>query len=266
MAVFAGSAMNEILVWLDGAADGPTNMAADEVLAAEAVRCNRPLVRFYGWTSTTFSLGGFQPLAQARDEPSIASLPWVRRPSGGGGILHGSDLTYAVAVPRGHAWGTRPEILYDAFHETLAQALTLRGLPATLHAGHGPETGDEHKLFCFERRARGDLVVPGPTDDGHKILGSAQRRLRTAVLQHGSFLLETPRWDRHSAGYPGLADLFPEAGAWSHAEVVAAWLGALAERAAATCQVMAGSFADDHAAQIEDVAFRFRDPEWLGRR
>lgn len=258
--------MNEILVWMDGPADGPTNMATDEVLASEAVRCNRPLVRFYGWTSTTFSLGGFQPLAQACAEPSIASLPWVRRPSGGGGILHGSDLTYAVAVPRGHAWGARPEILYDAFHEALAQALTMRGVPATLHAGHGPEAGDEHKLFCFERRARGDLVVPGPTDDGHKILGSAQRRLRAAVLQHGSVLLETPRWGRHSAGYPGLADLFPKTRAWSPAEIAAAWLAALVERAAATGEVMAGSFANEHAATIEDTAARFRDPEWLDRR
>ncbi len=258
--------MNELLSWIDEPADGPTNMAADEVLAAEAVGRNRPLVRFYRWTSTTFSLGGFQPLAQARAEPSIASLPVVRRPSGGGGIIHGSDLTYAVAVPRDHAWGSRPQVLYDVFHEALAQALTRRGIPATLHSGRGPEAGDEHRLFCFERRARGDLVVPAATDDGHKILGSAQRRLRTAVLQHGSVLLETPRWNGLSARYPGLADLFPKAREWLQAEVVAAWLAALADRTATPAKVMAGSFTDDHAATISVVADRFRDPAWLSRR
>lgn len=258
--------MNDLLVWIDEPADGPTNMAADEVLAAEAVRRNRPLIRFYRWASTTFSLGGFQPLAQAQAEPSIASLPFVRRPSGGGGIIHGSDVTYAVAVPRGHAWGTRPQVLYDAFHESLARALTMRGIHATLHAGRGPAAGDERRLLCFDRRARGDLIVPGPTDDGHKILGSAQRRLSAAVLQHGSLLLDTPRWDGHSPGYPGLSDVFPTTRQWSQAELVADWLTMLSERTGASNPVMAGSFVDEYAVVIADGATRFGDPAWLGRR
>jgi lipoate-protein ligase A len=257
--------MSEFLVWIDGPADGPTNMAADEVLAAESVRRNRPLIRFYRWTSTTFSLGGFQPLSQARAEQSIASLPFVRRPSGGGGIIHGSDLTYAVAVPRGHPWGTRPQVLYDAFHEALVRTLTLRGVPAGLHAGRA-DAGDEQKLFCFNRRARGDLIVPGPTDDGHKILGSAQRRLSAAVLQHGSFLLDTPRWDENTAGYPGLSALFPKTQGWSQDELVADWLAMLCERTAASGPVVDGSFVAAYSASIADATPRFRDPEWLGRR
>jgi lipoate-protein ligase A len=258
--------MSELLVWIDGPADGPTNMAADEVLAAESVRRNRPLIRFYRWTSTTFSLGGFQRLAQATSEPLIASLPFVRRPSGGGGIIHGSDLTYAVAVPRDHPWGTRTQILYDAFHEALARTLTMRGVPTGLHAGHGPEAGDEHKLFCFERRARGDLVVPGTTDDGHKILGSAQRRLRAAVLQHGSLLLDTPHWDGGSAGYPGLAELFPKTRQLSQDELVVDWLTMLSNGTAAFGAFMDGSFVDEYASEIANAAPRFRAAEWLGRR
>ena len=258
--------MSEILVWFDEPADGPTNMAVDEVLADEAVRQNRPLVRFYRWAMTTFSLGGFQPLAQATAEPSIASLPFVRRPSGGGGIIHGSDLTYAVAVPRDHPWGLRPQILYDAFHEALAQTLSARGIPATLHAGRPLEAGDEQRLFCFERRARGDLVVPGPTQDGHKILGSAQRRLRAAVLQHGSLLLETPRWNGQAAGYPGLADCFPTAMAWSQDELVDDWLAVLAKRAATGKPGVANAFAGAHQAAVAEAEKRFRDPAWLSRR
>jgi hypothetical protein len=156
--------------------------------------------------------------------------------------------------------------LYDVFHDALARALTVRGIPTTRHAGRGPDAGDEQRLFCFERRARGDLVVPGPTDDGHKILGSAQRRLRTAVLQHGSLLLETPRWDGHVAGYPGLADLYPTTREWSQAAIVAAWLASIAADTAAPAHVMSGSFANDHAVALSDAAKRFRDPAWLGRR
>ena len=38
--------------------------------------------------------------------------------------------------------------------------------------------------MCFQRRAPGDVLVKG-----EKIAGSAQRRCRGAVLQHGSVLL-----------------------------------------------------------------------------
>lgn len=258
--------MSAMLVWIDGPADGPTNMAADEVLAAESVRLDRPLIRFYRWATMTFSLGGFQPLAQARSEPSIASLPFVRRPSGGGGIIHGSDLTYAVAVPREHPWGTRPQVLYDAFHEALARALTVRGIPAGLHPGRASDAGDELKLFCFERRARGDLVVPGPTDDGHKILGSAQRRLSAAVLQHGSLLLDTPRWDRFAAGYPGLSDVFPKTREWSQDALITDWLTTLSLQAGGADSLFAGPFVEQFAATIRSLSKRYSEPGWLERR
>ena len=82
---------------MDGDADGLTNMAADEALAAEAVRRGGPVARFYGWREPTLSLGAFQPVAGAR---AITVDAVVRRPSGGGAILHGTDLTYAAAIPR----------------------------------------------------------------------------------------------------------------------------------------------------------------------
>lgn len=258
--------MSAVLVWIDGPADGPTNMAADEVLATESVRLDRPLIRFYRWASMTFSLGGFQAVAQARAEPSIASLPLVRRPSGGGGIIHGSDLTYAVAVPRGHPWGIRPQVLYDAFHEALARVLTARGIPAGLHPGRPSHAGDEQKLFCFDRRARGDLVVPGPTADGYKILGSAQRRLSAAVLQHGSLLLDTPRWDRCAAGYPGLSDVFPKTREWSQDALIADWLTTLSLQTGGTALTFGGPFVGEFGALIACLSERYRDQGWLDRR
>jgi lipoate-protein ligase A len=43
----------------------------------------------------------------------------------------------------------------------------------------GPEP-----FLCFQRRARGDVLC-----GEHKLMGSAQRRRRGAMLQHGSLLL-----------------------------------------------------------------------------
>ena len=61
-------------------ADGPHNMAADEVLLEAAVAGVASL-RFYGWSEPTVSLGYFQPRT-ASAAPCLAGLPWVRRPSG----------------------------------------------------------------------------------------------------------------------------------------------------------------------------------------
>jgi len=59
------------------AADGPHNMAADEVLL-ESAAAGVASLRFYDWSEPTVSLGYFQPRG-AR----LAGLPYVRRPSGG---------------------------------------------------------------------------------------------------------------------------------------------------------------------------------------
>jgi lipoate-protein ligase A len=72
-----------------------------------------------------------------------------------------------------------------------------------------PKTGEP--FLCFLRRARGDVLLtrtrrnesewtPG---DAVKILGSAQRRHRGAILQHGSLLLES---SPAAPELPGLRD------------------------------------------------------------
>ena len=119
-------------VWWDEPADGPCNMAADELLAAEAFDRGTICMRIYGWQPVTVSLGGFQRGVEARAEQSIAGVAIVRRPSGGGAIVHGSDLTYAAAVPKTHPWGGRPQLLYDALHETMRQSLGAFGVEAAL--------------------------------------------------------------------------------------------------------------------------------------
>ncbi|MFM8413266.1 MAG: lipoyl protein ligase domain-containing protein [Planctomycetota bacterium] len=257
-----------LVAWWDEPAPGPENMAADEVLADEAVATGGLLVRLYGWSEPAVSLGGFQRLAEATSCPAIAGLPIVRRPSGGGAILHGSDLTYAVAVPRDHAWGGDPQVLYDAFHESLAAELRHRGVAAALHAGSDRAAGDEGRLFCFDRRARGDLVVrdAGHDPDGHKILGSAQRRLRGAVLQHGSLLTRSLASVAAPARHPGLVELHPAAAGWDLRELVGAWLERVAAAAASPLEIRPESFGADRSEAIVARAPRFREAAWLARR
>jgi lipoate-protein ligase A len=180
-----------LTLWLDDPAAGPTNMAADELLAEDPSVDEGLAIRLYGWSRPTLSLGAFQRHADAAPLAAASGLPLVRRSSGGGAILHGTDLTYAAAISREHPLAASPQRLYDVLHAAMVDVLQETGFAAELFsaARHGQrpqgESGPDGPLLCFDRRAGGDIVV-GPL----KVMGSAQRRLAGRVLQHGSLLLE----------------------------------------------------------------------------
>jgi len=260
--------VSHLTVWRDGVAAGPENMAADEVLAAEAAREAVPLLRLYRWSETTASLGAFQPIAAARATPSLAGIPLVRRPSGGGTILHGSDLTYAVAVPAGHRWSRAPQALYDAVHMALVRVLVRRGIPARQHPGR-PAAEDESRSLCFDRRAAGDVVVSprgcAADSDGAKVLGSAQRRLPGAVLQHGSLLVAANAGLAEAVRHPGLRELWGD-DAGPEAAVVAEWLAEVAAADDREVEERSGGFAAGRGDAIAAAAGRFSEPRWTERR
>ena len=73
------------------------------------------------------------------------------------------------------------------------------GFPAALCQPVGSRRDRVQPFLCFQRRAPGDVLV-GEV----KIAGSAQRRYRGAVVQHGSILLER---SASAPELPGLNDL-----------------------------------------------------------
>ncbi len=270
--------LRRVVAWWDPPADGPTNMALDEALAAEAARLDRVLVRISTWSEPTLSLGAFQAIGDARSHRSLAGLPIVRRPSGGGAILHGSDVTLTVAVPRLHPCGGTPQRLYDAVHEGLVAEMSARGVPAALSPGADRGAKAEgDPLLCFDRRATGDVVMPiadGRFNADAKILGSAQRRLRGAILQHGSLLLASNRFVAADVRHPGLEELLHGAGkdgAWGWVQpvgtgLVRGWLARVAQSLGAGLEEPPGRFQPPLEAGIEDVVSRFRGDSWNSRR
>ena len=275
-----------IVAWWDPPADGATNMALDEALAFEAMRLDRVLVRISTWSEPTLSLGAFQAIGEARALAALVGLPIVRRPSGGGAILHGSDVTLSVAVPRAHPCGGAPQRLYDTVHAAVVAELAARGIAAGLSAGEStgarPGTGAATAaalpaagaFLCFDRRATGDVVVPvadGRGNSDAKVLGSAQRRLRGAVLQHGSLLLAANQLVPESVRHPGLDDLQTGGGAcagWGPGgiDLVRGWLTRLAAALGEGLEEPSGVFDPSPLAGVEEGMVRFRQDSWNARR
>lgn len=183
---------------VDRPAAGDWNMAVDEMLLEAAVERGAATLRLYQWSEPTLSLGYFQAAAERSLHSASSAAPLVRRASGGGAIVHDRELTYSVCLPYDHPSAADPETLYRNLHGSLVRLLAEFGIGAELNERALVTLGGE-PFLCFRRRAAGDLLV-----GTFKVCGSAQRRGKQALLQHGSLLLaQSPA----APELPGLAEL-----------------------------------------------------------
>jgi lipoate-protein ligase A len=173
-------------------AEGARNMAADETLL-QAATAGTASFRLYGWSQPTLSLGYFQSSAASRAYPRLGELAWVRRPSGGAALVHHLEVTYALALPPGAPWQKSGESWLRRMHVLLADALASLAVTAQMCV-----EAEEKKLgdvLCFLHQTPGDLLIGGT-----KIVGSAQRKQRGALMQHGSILLAGSPWTPQLSG------------------------------------------------------------------
>lgn len=159
-------------------------MARDEALLASAEAGAPPALRLYGWTTPTLSLGAHQPSSDADQQACRdRGVALVRRPTGGGAVLHDRELTYSVTGRIGEApFPSSVVALYDAIAAALIAGLRVVGVAA--EASRGAHRG-RAPADCFGAPSARELVV-----GGRKLVGSAQVRRRGAFLQHGSILLD----------------------------------------------------------------------------
>jgi lipoate-protein ligase A len=174
-------------VIIQGAADGPTNMAIDEAIGEQvAAGAALPTLRFYLWKPPCLSLGYSQPASDV-DFERLRGFGWdiVRRPTGGRAILHTDELTYSIAAP-----DTDPHVMggiVESYRRLSAGLLAgLDALGAVVHAERAAEEAHHFEgPVCFEVPSDYEITVRG-----RKLLGSAQtRRGGHIVLQHGALPL-----------------------------------------------------------------------------
>jgi lipoyl(octanoyl) transferase len=162
---------------------GAWNMALDHALLESVQHHPRAVLRLYRWRPACLSFGRNQPARGCYDATAARErgVDIVRRPTGGMAVLHDQELTYAVIAPLDRLGG--PRASYQIINAALVNALQRLGVPAESSAGGKRASfGSVHP--CFAEPAAGEVVAAG-----QKLVGSAQRCEKRALLQHGSILL-----------------------------------------------------------------------------
>ena len=231
-------------------ASGAWNMAADDAVL-ESATAGVASFRFYGWREPTLSLGYFQASAQARAYPGLGELAWLRRPSGGAALVHHRELTYALALPAGADWQPSGTSWLFRMHMILQSALADLGVETRLCATER-KLGD---VLCFLHQTPGDLLA-----GENKVVGSAQRKQRGALLQHGGILLAR---SPHTPDLPGIAET--NGHTLSPADLQAPVLTGLRE--ATGWDLLPSAWTDAEQASIAArIRSRYSHPAWNEKR
>ncbi|HUK99740.1 MAG TPA: lipoate--protein ligase family protein [Nitrospirota bacterium] len=168
-------------------------MAVDEGLLVQAqTSWTLPVLRVYEWNPPAVSLGRFQKreIAVNTDHCKRLGIDIVRRITGGRAVLHHRELTYSIVV-RSNNPLFPTDILgtYKVIATCLIAGLNNLGISAAMVS-----RGGAHAMLvkqqlkdsaCFSSPSWYEIMV-----NGRKIIGSAQRRLSRAFLQHGSILMD----------------------------------------------------------------------------
>ena len=177
---------------LDGCQSGPFNMALDETLldlVSKPKARTQTYLRFYQWIRPTLSLGFSQKAERFvnLDYCKVHGIDVVRRPTGGKAVLHHRELTYSVisndsvVFPIGDISKT-----YRRIGDALQRGLSILGIETTLAPNCGRSTAiGPLSAACFAVSNHFEILW-----QNRKLVGSAQRRTKSAFLQHGSILIE----------------------------------------------------------------------------
>lgn len=189
------------ILWVDGPRSGAENMRLDAALLELMDEATRPpVLRWYSFDPPCVSLGVSQRPEKAilADVIHARGKEWVRRPTGGRALLHEADMTYSLVarLDQPPFEGLGIEATYELISAALTEGLIELGVEAAWVApGHRPAKS-EFNLPCFASVSRHEICV-----GGQKLVGSAQRRLRGAFLQHGSIPL--------TEAFLGVTDFLP---------------------------------------------------------
>ena len=132
-------------------------------------------LRFYYWTGDWISIGYHQKEIPRHWGKLLSNgvINIVRRPTGGGAVLHSGGITYALTFKKTY----HKFLNYEMVNNWLIKSFRELGL----NLQNGNLKKSQIKTNCFGTSLISDLV----DKDGFKRIGSAQYRKKDAFLQHG---------------------------------------------------------------------------------
>tara|TARA_B100000214_G_scaffold279902_1_gene209623 strand:- start:35 stop:742 length:708 start_codon:yes stop_codon:yes gene_type:complete len=140
-------------------------------------------LRFYYWKGDWLSIGFHQKVIPPHWRKLLdnGEIKLVRRPSGGGAVLHSGGITYSLTFKKDFY----KSFSYEIVNKWLIKSFGELGL--TLKNGQVKKSIIIEN--CFGTSYISDLV----DQDGYKRIGSAQYRKRGAFLQHGEIQINPPK-------------------------------------------------------------------------
>ncbi|MBN1969987.1 MAG: lipoate--protein ligase family protein [Candidatus Delongbacteria bacterium] len=181
--------MSEILFIDSGVNTGRFNMACDYHFARNGL--NAPIFRVYRWKPYCISLGYHQKIEEIdREKLTESGIDIVRRETGGRAVYHADELTYSMIIPQNSEFYSDSIMeVYNRISTALVDGLKRSGVEmAELERGEAPDFKGLYKeklsSICFSSTSTFEVVA-----GGKKLVGSAQKRMKGAVLQHGSMLV-----------------------------------------------------------------------------
>ena len=162
------------------------NMAADLFCMESCEHNSFIYLRLYQWKPPCVTIGYMQKASQLLDFQSLNrdGMSWIRRPTGGRTVLHHHDITYSCIFPNSIlSMGKTILESYSIISQCLIAGLKHAGIQCNSNDSFDDlkKTNREIKLPCFLAPNRKEIMVIGK-----KLIGSAQKRIANAVLQHGS--------------------------------------------------------------------------------
>jgi len=152
--------------------DGYENMQKDYENFLRVEEGGGPFIRLYLWKKPVISLGFHQ-------EPRDFPVDVVKRPTGGGALLHGWDISFSVVDVK-EMWGKSPKKIYPRLMGLLKESLESLGLSLEL-SNYG---GSYREYFCIFQPTFGEI-----THRGKKLVACAMRVGKRGFLLHGSLFL-----------------------------------------------------------------------------
>jgi len=153
-----------------------------------------PGIRVYGWKGPWVSLGRFQAVEDAMR--TGVGVPWVKRPTGGAGVLHGHDATVSLSAPlstlapHAHLQQSRwVRAVYRRIVSPIIEALNALGVPAVLAESTSVSVDGAKVSDCFARTSPNDVVSSKTRE---KLCGVALRITSHAVLLQASLPITAP--------------------------------------------------------------------------